>query len=65
MILCRSSTTWSMLSNGVVYFNLHAKNITTAVWKEYGGKNGAGDSGSYFKSRRDMLMAYTRVGAAG
>lgn len=33
--------------------------------RNIGGKNGAGDSGSYFKSRRDMLMAYTRVGAAG
>ena len=31
MILCRSSTLWSILSNGGVYFDLHANNIITAV----------------------------------
>ena len=31
MSLCRSSTPWSILSNGGVYFDLHANNITTAV----------------------------------
>lgn len=31
MILCRSSTPWSILSNGGVYFDLHANNMTTAV----------------------------------